>query len=172
MDAPEEVSLRGVTLENWRATLRLAVHPDQQRFVAEYAPIAAIALAKAYLRPGGAIWLPYAIYAGSTLVGFTALAYEPASSEEYWIFHFFIDERYQGRGYGKAALERFVALLSREHPQCAMLQLVVHPENHQAQALYTKAGFVPAGVERWGEPVYRLKLRPSGQSESPITPNV
>lgn len=51
---PEDIELRQVTHENWRDALRLAVRSDQQRFVAEYAPIVAIALAKAYLRHGGA----------------------------------------------------------------------------------------------------------------------
>jgi diamine N-acetyltransferase len=157
--ATDNISLAPVTQENWRAALRLAVHPDQQRFVAEYAPVAAIALAKAYLRLGDLTWAPYAISAGAEMVGFVALAYEPASVDEYWVFHFFIDQRYQGRGYARAALERLIALVKREHPAGQMLQLVVHPENRVAQRLYTSAGFRPTGAERWGEPLYQLALR-------------
>lgn len=154
----EEISLREVTRENWLATLSLTVFPEQQRFVAEYAPIAALALAKAYVRPGGVTWVPYAIYADVELVGFTELAYDSGSSDDYWIFHFFIDQHYQGRGYGTAALERIIEFIQSEHPHCRMLQLVMHPENHQAQRLYTKAGFRPTGSERWDEPVYQLIL--------------
>lgn len=154
----DDVTLREVTQENWRETLDLTVRPEQQRFTADYAPIAAIALAKAYIRPGGAHWTPYAIYAGATMVGFLALAYESETTDQYWLFHFFIDQRYQGRGYGKAALHCFVALVRREHPRCQTLQLVVHPENIQAQRLYTAAGFHPTGTERWGEPVYQLAI--------------
>ena len=157
----DEIRLRAVTEENWRETLTLGVHPKQQRFVAEYAPIAAIALAKAYVRPGGAVWTPYAIYAGVAMVGFLALACEPETDDQYWLFHFFIDRRYQGRGYGRAALQRYIALVRREYPQCRALQLVVHPENTAAQRLYTTTGFQPTGGERWGEPVYRLNLDPS-----------
>lgn len=157
--ALETLSLREVTRENWQATLHLAVYPDQQRFVAEYAPVAAIALAKAYVRLGGLIWVPYAIYVGAQLVGFVALAYEPGSADDYWIFHFFIDQQFQGRGYGKAALGRLVDRVMSEHPQCQALQLVVHPENRWAQRLYTGAGFRRTGTERWGEPVYHLTLR-------------
>ncbi len=134
------------------------MRPEQQRFVADYAPIAAIALAKAYIRPGGAIWAPYAIYAGVTMVGFFALAYEPDSADQYWLFHFFIDQRYQGHGYGRVALQRFIEMVRREYPQCQMLQLMVHPENARAQRLYTAAGFQPTGTERWGEPVYQLAM--------------
>ncbi len=155
----EEVSLRAVTQENWLATLRLEVQPDQQRFIAAYTPIAAIALAKAYIRPGGAVWEPYAIYAGPMVIGFVELAYTPGSRDEYWIFHFFIDHRSQGQGYGKAALARLIELIRGRHPDCQALRLVVHPENQRAQQLYARAGFRATGDIRWGEPVYQLALR-------------
>ncbi len=155
----ENVTLRGVSQENWLATLKLEVHPDQQRFVAAYAPIAALGLAKAYIRPGGGEWEPYAIYAGATIIGFVELAYEPVSVDECWIFHFFIDQRFQGQGYGSAALAALIALIEERSPDCQSLRLVVHPENHRAQRLYTSAGFRATGETRWGEPVYRLALR-------------
>ena len=154
----DEVGLRPITAENWRAALNLAVAPDQQRFVADFVPIAAVALAKAYVRAGGAVWTPYGIYAGEALVGFVALAHTPDAPDERWIFHFFIDQRHQGRSYGTAALRRLVELVRREHPKCRSLRLVVHPENRAAQRLYTAEGFRPTGAERWGEPEYALAL--------------
>src|SRR5689334_17316135 len=89
MEHTEEIAIRAVTSENWREALGLSVRPEQQRFISEYSPIAAIALAKAYVRPGGMIWAPYAIYADATMVGFFALAYEPDTTDQYWLFHFF-----------------------------------------------------------------------------------
>jgi diamine N-acetyltransferase len=155
-----ELSLREVTQENWRATLGLVVFPEQQRFIADYVPIAAIALAKAYIRPGGLVWVPYVFYAATEMVGFTELAYEPGSPDNYWIFHFFIDHHYQGRGYGTQALRLFLQFIRGHHPQCQALQLTVHPENAHAQHLYTRAGFRPTGAVFSGEPVYRLSLNP------------
>ena len=155
----EEIALRDVTQDNWREALRLTVQPDQQRFIAEYTPIVALALAKAYVRLGGVSWAPYAIYMGAMMVGFVELAYESGSPDQYWVFHFFIDQRYQGRGYGKAALRHFIERVKHDHPSSQVLQLVVHPENHRAQQLYMSAGFRPTGTERWGEPVYQLALR-------------
>ena len=155
-----ELSLREVTQENWRATLGLAVFPEQQRFIADYVPIAAIALAKAYIRPGGLVWVPYAFYAATEMVGFTELTYEPRSPDNYWIFHFFIDHHYQGRGYGTRALRLFLQFIRGHHPQCQALQLTVHPENTHAQHLYTRAGFRPTGAVFSDEPVYRLFLNP------------
>src|SRR6185437_12182649 len=110
-NAAGRISVAEVTQANWRATLSLGVAPEQQRFIANYAPIAMLALAKAYIRPGGLIWTPYAVFAHDTgamddapadadgvIVGFTTLAYAPESADEYWLYHFFIDQRYQGRG--------------------------------------------------------------------------
>ena len=155
-----ELSLQEVTRENWRAALDLAVLPEQQRFIADYVPIAAIALAKAYIRPGGLVWVPYAFYVGMEMVGFTELAYKPGSADDYWIFHFFTDYRYQGRGYGTQALHLFLQFIRDRHSECQAVQLTVHPENVHAQRLYTRAGFRPTGAEFSGEPVYRLSLKP------------
>lgn len=93
------------------------------------------------------------------MVAFVELAYEPDTPDKYWVFHFFIDQRYQGHGYGRAALLQFIELVKREHPACHLLQLVVHPENHRAQHLYVAAGFHPTGAMRWEEPLYQLALR-------------
>src|SRR5436309_9461958 len=102
------ISLDEISEQSWRATLQLAVHPEQQRFIADYVPIAAIALAKAFIRPGGLVWVPYAIYADRDMVGFIELAYELNSPARYWVYHFFIDQTQQGKGYGKAALQAFI----------------------------------------------------------------
>lgn len=155
-----ELSLQEVTQDNWRATLDLAVFPEQQQFIAEYVPIAAIALAKAYIRPGGLVWIPYAFYGGREMVGFTELAHEPASLDNYWIFHFFIDHRYQGQGFGKQAIRLLLQFIHEHHPQCQVIQLTVHPENERAKRIYTSVGFQPTGATFSGEPVYRLTLKP------------
>lgn len=154
----QQMNIRAVTDANWRETLELAVRPEQQRFISGYTPIAAIALAKAYIRSGGMTWAPYAIYADALMVGFLALAYDPAATDHCWLFHFFIDQRHQGRGYGTAALQRLIEMVRREHSQRQALRLTVHPENLAAQRLYTAAGFQPTGGERWGEPVYQFEL--------------
>ncbi|GLV60626.1 GCN5 family N-acetyltransferase [Dictyobacter sp. S3.2.2.5] len=154
----DEISMREVTRENWRASLDLAVRPEQQRFVADYVPVAAIALAKAYIRPGGLIWVPYAFYVEREMVGFVVLAYEPGRADNYWIFHFFIDQRYQGRGYGRRALSLLLRFVREHYPYCRVLQLTVHPENVHAQRLYRGAGFQPTGDFSGGEPIYRLAL--------------
>jgi diamine N-acetyltransferase len=77
------ISLHEITAANWRATLSLTVHPEQQRFIADYTPIASLILAKAYVRPGGLLWTPYPICDEQTLIGLLALAYQPDSIDQY-----------------------------------------------------------------------------------------
>src|SRR5579864_8692897 len=138
--------------------MALRVRPDQLEFVADFQPIAALVLAKAYVRVADRTWVPYAILASgddvganARMVGLLALAYAPGSYDDYWLFHFFIDRRQQGRGYGTAAVRAYLALIRREYPQCRVLHLSVHPENVTAQRLYSAAGFAPTGEVRWGE---------------------
>ncbi len=152
------ITLREITRENWRATLSLAVYPEQQHFIADHVPIAAIALAKAYIRPDGLMWVPYAIYADAEIVGMIELAYAPGSHDQYWVYHFFIDQSYQGKGYGRVAFQAFIQLIRELHQDCRQLNLTVHPENIRAQQLYTSIGFQPNGRAMAGEPVYCLPI--------------
>src|SRR5438105_4947365 len=84
------VQLHAVDRTNWRQTLQLAVAPHQQRFIADYFPVAGIALAKAYIRPDDMVWIPYAIYADEQMVGFVEIAYNVENPDSCWIYHFFI----------------------------------------------------------------------------------
>lgn len=152
------LSIRPVTRDNWRTALELAVRPEQQQFVADYTPIAAIALAKAYIRPAGLAWEPYVFFVDTEMVGFSELAYEPERLDTCWIFHFFIDYRYQGQGYGKTALRLLLQFVRDHHLSCRAVYLTVHPDNLSARRLYTGAGFRPTGDILDGEPVYRLSL--------------
>ena len=150
----DDVSLRPVTQENWRGTFALAVAPEQVRFGPDDAPSPPLPLRKPTLAPAGRAGRPLPSSAGPEMVGFVALAFRPGSGDDYWIFHFLIDRRFQGRGHGTAAMERLIELVRHEHPECQLLQLVVHPENESgAQRLYRKLGFQPTGAQRWGEPV-------------------
>ena len=153
------VTVDRITRANWRDALLLTVRPDQQRFIAGYAPIAAIILSKAYVGAEGMRWEPYAFVSEGEMVGLAALATEPRHTDQRWLFHLFIDERYQGRGVGRAALAAFISWVKEHHTSCQFLALTVHPENHVAQRLYTGMGFRPTGDERGGEPVYRVALR-------------
>lgn len=154
------MSVEEVTRANWREALTLTVAPEQQRFVADVAPIAALGLAKAYIRPAGLDWEPYALMAHEAdarrMVGFAMLATAPEPAEDVYLLHFFIDQRFQGRGYGAEALRCLIALARAVYPLRRALALTVHPENTRAQRLYANAGFLPTGALIDGEPAYRF----------------
>lgn len=148
---------RPIARDNWRAALALRVAPAQLPFIAESQPIVALALAKAHIRPDGLAWHPYGLYAGETLVGFVAVAHDEAAAS-CWLYHFFIDAARQGRGHGGAGLHALLALLAAPPFAARTVLLTVHPANVAAQRLYARAGFLPTGAERDGEPVWRLSL--------------
>lgn len=156
----ERISVEEVTRANWREALTLAVAPEQQRFVAGVAPIAALGLAKAYIRSGGLVWTPSACIAHETdarqMVGFAMLATAPEPADDVYLLHFFIDQRFQGRGYGAEALRSLITLAQTTYPQRRAIALTVHPENARAQRMYVSAGFRPTGEVVDGEPAYRL----------------
>lgn len=143
--SPDRIRLELVDATNWRASLELEVAPEQLRFVAAYSPIAAIVLSKAYVRAAGRQWEPLAIVDGEQMVGLFALSFGPERLDQCWLFHFFIDRRSQGRGYGKAGLQALFSYLRGQRPDCRTLHLLVHPENLPAQQLYSSQGFQPSG---------------------------
>jgi diamine N-acetyltransferase len=153
------ITLVQVNSDNWWDTLQLSVHPEQLPFVAAYAPIAAFALAKAFIRPEGMVLTPYAIYAEGQLVGFIELGCKPESDHSCWLYHFFIDQMHQGKGYGKQALSVFIQLVQENDALCQELRLSVHPDNHAAVGLYRRLGFQPNGEAMDnGELVYALRI--------------
>lgn len=148
-----------ITRENWRKALDLSVKPEQQRFLARYSPVALVGLSKAYVHDLGFEWKGLLLCVGSVAVGFTMTAFDPSHPADHWIFHFFIDSRFQGKGFGFAGLQETVNQIRATHPECCRICLTVHPENLAAQSLYKKAGFETTGEQRFGEPVYGLPLR-------------
>lgn len=153
------ITLVPVDADNWWDALELSVFPEQLGFVANYAPIVAFALAKAYVRHNGLDYAPYLIYADGQAVGFVELATTPDADAPCWLYHLFIDKARQGNGYGKQALDAFIRLVQQGHPRCREIRLSVHPDNVAAVRLYTGRGFVPTGeLYDNGEQVYALRL--------------
>jgi diamine N-acetyltransferase len=161
----DKVSLRPITPKNWQdglQALELRVHQSQQRFVSEAVPIAAIILAKAYIRPAALTWVPYLVLdAGEQPVGMLEQVYGGAADSECWLYHFFIDARFQRRGLGTRVLQELLALIAEERPNSHEICLNVHPENDVARRLYERFGFRATGAKRDGEDVYRLELGPA-----------
>jgi diamine N-acetyltransferase len=145
------VSLRPITTENWRECIRLAVLPEQQRFVATNVHSLAQARFFPELRP-------CAIYADETMVGFVMYLRYPDNGR-YWIMRFMIDHQQQGRGYGKAAMRLVIERLAT-FPDCDAIWLDYMPENEVARRLYTGCGFQAIETDDSGAIVVALDVRP------------
>jgi diamine N-acetyltransferase len=69
---------------------------------------------------------------------------------QWWIPLVVIDRRYQGEGYGRAAMKTIIASIRSNAPQCRAVGLSCKPENVIAERLYRSLGFEPAGENSRG----------------------
>ncbi|PSB52268.1 GNAT family N-acetyltransferase [Chamaesiphon polymorphus] len=146
-----EVTLREITKDNWRDIVRLKVAPYQEQFVASNA----MSIAEAHFNPEVA-WFR-AIYAGDVPVGFLMLE-DDVVRQDYFLWRFMIDDRYQGRGYGRKALELFFAHV-KTRPGGDAIETSCVPAKGSPGSFYEKMGFVYTGQEENGELVMRCELR-------------
>jgi diamine N-acetyltransferase len=145
------ITLRDITPDNWRDCVRLKVAEDQQGFVASNV----YSLAESKYEPD---CVPLAVYDGETMVGFIMYAPEDYGlAKILYIARLMIDQRYQGKGYGRAAMEALLERLKSLPGYTAILISFV-PENAAAKHLYASLGFQDTGEIDDGEVVYRLPL--------------
>jgi fructokinase len=90
-----------------------------------------------------------AVYAGAEPVGMVALVErKPAPGEERFEMYFarlLVDERYQGRGYGREAV-RLAIEHARSRPGCGGMKISHVPANREAGRLYEGFGFRYTGA--------------------------
>jgi diamine N-acetyltransferase len=96
------------------------------------------------------------IYAGDDAVGFIMLEIN-IDKPEYGLWRFMIDERHQGRGYGRAAIGKAIAHV-RAQPGAVELLTSVVPGEGSPGPFYQKLGFAFTGEVDAGEQVMRLIL--------------
>jgi Acetyltransferases len=143
------VELRDITVENWEECIALSVSAAQRGMVAPNV----YSIAQAKVQPE---CVPLAVYDGSTMVGFVMYALD-RDDGNWWIYRLMIDERYQGKGYGRAALTSAIDRIRRE-PGCTKIVVSLKPNNAVARRLYRSLGFVETGQQVGGEDVMCLEL--------------
>jgi diamine N-acetyltransferase len=153
-----KIELRKIDSENWRVAMELSVTTEQQKFVAAVTPPVVIALAKAYIKPDGKRIDPTGIYHSGEMIGFFNLHYTPGSKEDYWLFHFFIDQRFQRSGFGSESIKTLMKHLKQNQPSCNRLRLTVHPENEAGKKFYMRLGFKDDHTLTFGEPTYSISI--------------
>ncbi|GED71843.1 GCN5 family N-acetyltransferase [Brevibacillus reuszeri] len=142
------IRLEPVTIENWYDCTNLKVKPEQQRVFP--APVVSwIAEAKFVSE-----FQLRAVYGNEELVGFIVFCNKPDGDGNYWIPAVMIDEKYQGRGYGKAALQILIELMS----EMGFKRLMIghRPNNQIAGRLYESLGFEKVSEEVIDGEIVRL----------------
>lgn len=148
-----EIRLRDIDAGNWREALRLELNPDQEHFVASNVH----SLAEAYVKPELPTYRPLAIYDGEQLVGFAMYSCDPPSAKRHYVQRLMIDRRFQGRGYGRAAMLELLKLI-RENERCEEISLTVDPDNVGARSLYLSLGFEATGAMLDDQEIFTLRL--------------
>lgn len=152
----DNITLEKITYKNYiDVCWRLKVSRKQKNFVASNNN----SLAEAYVAlTNGGTALPFAICNNKKPIGFLMIGYSVVEEEieedddpkfiemarkSYFIWRFMIDKRYQGKGYGRKAMQ--LALDYVRTLPCGPAEsiwLSYEPENEVAKKLYSSFGFV------------------------------
>ena len=161
------IRLERINGKNIWNILKLRVSETQKSFVARND----VSLIEAYIaitHHGQAF--PFGIYDDETPVGFCMIGFgadvdwedAPAiAKSNYNLWRFMIDEQYQGKGYGKAAMKQIMDFIASE--PCGPAEycwLSYEPGNVVAKALYSSFGFAETGERDGDEVIAVLKLNP------------
>jgi diamine N-acetyltransferase len=150
------VSLRPIDDSNREAVEVLEVSPEQQQFVSNVAD----SLREAAAEPDGrAVY--WAIYADETPVGFVMIS-DDVGGPDYlpqYLWKLFIDQRYQGRGYGTATLD-LIAEYFRRRPEVEVMRTSAGQGKGSPIGFYERYGFEQTGdIVFDNEVLLQLKLR-------------
>jgi diamine N-acetyltransferase len=148
----DKVNLKKVTADNWEEVVELQLKAGQEDMVASNL----YSVAEAQFDPDAR---PRAIYAGKHIVGF--LMYDvqktKGKAKEASIYRFMIDRKYQGKGYGRAALSKALEEI-RAIQGVNRISILYMPKNPVAKSFYASFGFVEVGRDCDGEMMAVLKL--------------
>jgi GNAT superfamily N-acetyltransferase len=151
------VAFREVDVQTLAAVLAVRLPPEQERYVGSVAE----ALEEAREVPEGKPWYR-AVFDGELAVGFVMLSWNvPPNPPEiigpWYLWKLIVDSRYQGRGYGRAIIEKVVEIVRAEGAETLLTSYALGPEN--PGPFYQHLGFSPTGdVNIDGEIIVALKL--------------
>ncbi len=166
------IRLEEINGKNVWDILKLRVSDAQKSFVAPND----VSIIEAYIaitHHGQAF--PFGIYDDETPVGFCMIGFGADDDWEdapdiargsYNLWRFMIDERYQGKGYGRAAMKQIMDYIASE--PCGPAEycwLSYEPENTAAKSLYASFGFKETGEWDGDEAIAVLKLEPRDQKD-------
>src|SRR5690606_7488355 len=150
-----ELEFKGIDKNNYEQCVELTINKEQEDFVAPnwYSVLEE--------KDEEGEKHPLAIYDHEKMVGFIMYCFYPADDDypldSWWIERFMIDKEFQNKGYGKAALRKFIDYFRNEYGNID-LRITTVPENEVATKLYEKIGFSKTGEIAAGEVVLHMKL--------------
>lgn len=148
------IYLKEIDESNWERCISLTTNKEGKHFIVEeFVASNAVSLAQSKAEKG---WLPKAIYAEDTMVGFAMYGY---CYEEnfYEICRLMIDHKYQGKGYGRAGLLKVIEEMKKVK-DCNEIFISFEPENQIGKKLYESVGFKDTGKTVEGELLYSLTV--------------
>ena len=151
------VTLRAVTDVNRAELEALSVTDEQSNYVAGVAS----SLVEGAETPDAMPWYR-GVYAGDTPVGFVMISDgitvdNPDYVGPYYLWRLLVDQRFQGRGFGAAALALVVEVV-RTRPDARVLLTSVVPGPRSPINFYLGQGFVDTGRDHDGERVLSFDL--------------
>ena len=160
MTKNSSVRLEEITPRNFKECLDLKVARAQENFVASN--LMSIAQSKIY-----PTYNVCAVYAADEMVGFTMFGLD-TDDHRYYLGRLMIDEKHQGKGYGKAALLEVIERLKKVE-DCNEIFLSFVAENVGAERLYRSVGFERTGENNaYGEIIMRLAINTNAKHQSLI----
>ncbi|MCM3710683.1 GNAT family N-acetyltransferase [Sporosarcina luteola] len=126
--------LESITKDNWVKAISLRVRGDQVNFVASNAvSLAQLNFLENFHAKG--------IYLGEEMIGFALYGIDE-DDHEYWIYRMMIDQKHQGKGYGKEAIQLVIDdIQSIKEDHHHTITLSYEPANEHAKRIYEKMGF-------------------------------
>ena len=144
------IHLETITPENWRLGLR--VRDDQCSFVADSAGI----LARAYAYRGDRSQA-FVIYNDDLPIGM-AMYHDLDDWKAYDFSQFFIDQRYQGKGFGYEAAAQVLQMMKYDGKYDKVVLCYID-RNEAARKFYEKLGFIHTGEADGDEIIMEQRLR-------------
>ena len=150
--------IRPVTKENWRSLASLQVGEAQKEFVAPN--VYSIAQSQFGIDYQGHWDLqPFGIFDGNEPVGFLMFGYNfEHPNYQAFIIRLMVDERFQGKGFGRFGVEKMLEIF-RAESRAKAVGISYEPENAVARKLYASCGFAETGETLGPEIMAVLKLR-------------
>ena len=138
------VTLRDITGDNYFQVLELKISPEQE--AAKFVAPVVRSLADAWYYRDEGITYPKAIYAKEDLVGFIMYDLDP-ESQQVFIWRFLIDQRYQGKGYGRQTIETVLAM-AKEQAQMTKVVADYVDGNEPMKKILLGLGFEETGFDQ------------------------